>query len=928
MRSSHLALGPLLAGCVLVAVMSCSTDETQTEAGLGPTVSPAVAAVSAYDIVKVPSITVDGSLDDWANIAAISMADNSGRPGGVDNTAKVKLAWDDTYLYAAYDVTDSELLGLQTTRDHPDVYKDDAVELFIDPEGDGTSATSMTTTDYQFVANVLETLDDKRGNGTGGKDPSYNAASFLAQAVINGTLNASGTDVGYAVELRIAWTDLGITPSTGHLMRMDLAVDDRDGAAAQQEYFDWANLGTNFNNPSGWKEVALVNRPPPTSAYNIIKVGTTALTVDGNLGDWAGVAAISMADSSGRPAGADNTAKVKLAWDNTYLYAAYDVTDTDLRALQTTRDHGEIYKDDAIELYLDPQGDGWTAPKMTQTDYQLLANIREAVGDMKGNGMGGKDASYNAGSLFSQTVMNGTLNATGTDVRYTLELRIAWTDLGVTPAAGHFMRVDPAVDDRDGDPPAGTEEFDWAGLTLYNSPVAWKDVQLIVDATAPTAPTNPVLTVVSSSQITVSWTASTSVDVAKYRIYRGTNGATPTLLTTDSGSPYQDTGLTAGTSYTYQLSAVDAAGNESAKTSPVSATTTPPPSTPPGGTIGVAPRNGPLIDIDNNPHYTAQFDGHNAFDPGTRVEAGLGSSRSVFDGNADYPFTAMGNGDDWSFRGGLVIGQKPDDGSLPWSDDVDPEGWHGAGPGLALAAGKRILVDHFSARNKADGISVGAGHAVRTLGNRDGTVIRGAVLEDMHDDGIENDLKDEITVYGGFISTMAGISTRPLRGHVSESSPDWANRTMTVDGTIIWLKPKRFTDSGHGSTPVVFRFWKWQVVNPQYAMNLRLRNAVLRYDGNPFHAAGGNSNAWGSMPVSRLIEQSNITVVFPYNTSLPSGWPTSGLSGFTYYFNVPGTVNGVATSSMARTKWNQVVAAQRAADPQLVINDPGLFGGF
>jgi cellulose/xylan binding protein with CBM9 domain/fibronectin type III domain protein len=572
MRLNHWASGPALAGCALIAVTACTTDEPRTEAGLSPTISAATAAASAYDIVKVPSMSIDGNLDDWVNIAAISIADDpaNGR-GTANNSAKVKLAWDDTYLYAAYDVTDTELLALQTTRDDPDVYKDDAVELFIDPQGDGAGATSMTTTDYQLLANVLETLDDKRGNGTGGKDPSYNAASFLAQAVTNGTLNASGTDVGYAVEMRIAWTDLGVTPSAGNLMRMDLAVDDRDGAAAQQEYFDWANLGSSFNNPSGWKDVQLVNRPAPVSAYDLIKL-PAAPTIDGNLSDWTGISAISMADSSGRTGGADNTAKVKLAWDNAYLYAAYDVTDTDLRAAQTTRDASGLYLDDAVELNLDPQGDGWTAPKMTTTDYQFLANIRDAMGDMKGNGTGGKDASYNATSLLSKAIANGTLNATGTDLGYAVELKVAWSDLGVTPAAGNFMRIDPAVDDRDGEPPPSSEQFDWAGLTIFNQPTAWKDVKLTVDATPPAAPTNLALTVVSSSQITVSWTGSTSADVAKYKIYRGTTG-TPSWLTTVSATPYQDTSLTAGTAYTYQVSAVDAAGNESPKTAPQSAST-------------------------------------------------------------------------------------------------------------------------------------------------------------------------------------------------------------------------------------------------------------------------------------------------------------------------------------------------------------------
>jgi hypothetical protein len=501
------------------------------------------------------------------NIAEISMADNSGRAAGLDNTAKVKFAWDATYLYAAYNVTDTELLAVQTTRDHGDIYKDDAVELYLDPQGDGGSATSMTTTDYQLLVNLRETLGDRRGNGAGGKDASYNAATFTAKVAVNGSLNTSGSDVGYTVELRIAWTDLGVTPAAGHTMRLDPAVDDDDSENTTTEEFDWAGL-TSFNNPSAWNEVRLVD-PAPASAYDIVKVA--GMTVDGNLGDWAGITAISMADNSGRGGGVDNTAKVRLAWDPTYLYFAYDVTDTELLAVQTTRDHGDIYKDDEVELYLDPERDSWHKSKMTATDYQFLANVREALGDNKGNGSGGKDASFNAASFLAKAVTNGTLNATGADVGYAIEGRIGWTDLGITPAAGSFMRLDPAVGDRDGDG-SPTEEFDWAGLSAFNNPAAWKDVKLVVDAAAPAAPTNLVLTVVSSSRIDVAWTASSSGDVAHYRIYRGTSG-TPTLHQTVAGSPYQDTALTAGTTYNYQVSAVDAAGNESQKTPIATATT-------------------------------------------------------------------------------------------------------------------------------------------------------------------------------------------------------------------------------------------------------------------------------------------------------------------------------------------------------------------
>ncbi len=87
--------------------------------------------------------------------------------------------------------------------------------------------------------------------------------------------------------------------------------------------------------------------------------------------------------------------------------------------------------------------------------------------------------------------------------------------------------------------------------------------------TGPTVPTNVQATVVSSSQINLTWTASTdSAGVAGYTIYRGGS-----QVGTATGTSYKNTGLAADTTYMYTVSAQDAAGNQSAQSTPVSATT-------------------------------------------------------------------------------------------------------------------------------------------------------------------------------------------------------------------------------------------------------------------------------------------------------------------------------------------------------------------
>ena len=96
-----------------------------------------------------------------------------------------------------------------------------------------------------------------------------------------------------------------------------------------------------------------------------------------------------------------------------------------------------------------------------------------------------------------------------------------------------------------------------------------KIIPVVADTTAPTIPANLAAAVISSSQINLSWIASTdAVGVTGYKIYRG-----GVQIATSATNSYSNTGLTTSTAYSYTVSAYDAAGNNSAQTLSVSATT-------------------------------------------------------------------------------------------------------------------------------------------------------------------------------------------------------------------------------------------------------------------------------------------------------------------------------------------------------------------
>src|SRR5881397_2262341 len=91
----------------------------------------------------------------------------------------------------------------------------------------------------------------------------------------------------------------------------------------------------------------------------------------------------------------------------------------------------------------------------------------------------------------------------------------------------------------------------------------------VPDTTPPSVPTSLSASAVSSSQINLSWTASTdNVGVAGYTISRGGTQIATTALTS-----YSDTGLSPSTAYTYTVAAYDAAGNVSVQAAPASAVT-------------------------------------------------------------------------------------------------------------------------------------------------------------------------------------------------------------------------------------------------------------------------------------------------------------------------------------------------------------------
>jgi len=89
------------------------------------------------------------------------------------------------------------------------------------------------------------------------------------------------------------------------------------------------------------------------------------------------------------------------------------------------------------------------------------------------------------------------------------------------------------------------------------------------DVSAPTVPTGFTATATGPTTVHLSWTASTdNIGVAGYKVYRG-----GVYIGYSTAPGYTDAGLSPSTAYSYQITAYDAAGNESVRSGTRTATT-------------------------------------------------------------------------------------------------------------------------------------------------------------------------------------------------------------------------------------------------------------------------------------------------------------------------------------------------------------------
>lgn len=165
---------------------------------------------------------IDGKLDDeiWKAAPAVTLGSSmDGTPVQKKTTARI--LYDDKFLYVAFDSEDADVWGSLRKKDDP-IYTEDAVEIFIDANGDGKSYNELQVSphnvnfDAAFVTRRSDLAEAMKWE-----------SGMKSAVTIRGTLdNDADKDDGWTAELQIPLDKLmdvpRLPPQKGDSWRFNL----------------------------------------------------------------------------------------------------------------------------------------------------------------------------------------------------------------------------------------------------------------------------------------------------------------------------------------------------------------------------------------------------------------------------------------------------------------------------------------------------------------------------------------------------------------------------------------------------------------------------------------------------------------------------------------------------------------------------------
>ncbi|MAQ17727.1 MAG: hypothetical protein CMN30_23390 [Sandaracinus sp.] len=240
---------------------------TQRAAAGTPT-EPAQPNVPTLDVTRAEGITIDGELDEpaWRTARPTRGFVNTmdGSRGSFGVTAKA--LWDDENLYVAF-VVDDDFLKSEFTERDAHLWEQDAVEVMLDPDGDGRNYFELQVSPRN---QAFDTRYDTRRNPGPIGHADWNA-DIESAVSLRGTVDDDDEDEGYTVEMAIAWSSFATgtppatKPSAGDTWRGNFYVMDAREEGQRATGWSPPNVG-DFHVPDRFGRLRFVDPSAPAAA--------------------------------------------------------------------------------------------------------------------------------------------------------------------------------------------------------------------------------------------------------------------------------------------------------------------------------------------------------------------------------------------------------------------------------------------------------------------------------------------------------------------------------------------------------------------------------------------------------------------------------------------------------------------------------------
>jgi hypothetical protein len=172
-------------------------------------------------------------------------------------------AWDDYYLYAAFQVSDTNVISTnRTPTSQPQ--QDDNIEVFLETDGPGKADTRTDKT-FQMAVSAGSGAYFSQGDGT--KIPKAKLVlTYKYASTVDGPINSTAAkDIGYTIEVAIPWTELGLSgpPSAGETWGFNVISRDRSSLQTPADKFvslsPLVQSEDDIQNPSKWTKIQFVD---------------------------------------------------------------------------------------------------------------------------------------------------------------------------------------------------------------------------------------------------------------------------------------------------------------------------------------------------------------------------------------------------------------------------------------------------------------------------------------------------------------------------------------------------------------------------------------------------------------------------------------------------------------------------------------------